>query len=467
MAKRARLKAFRDRDLSLWQSAVDEVAAKQQGRARTLDVGGRPMQSDRPDLSDDTVSAAWSAANDVNHANTISTAPVDPASATLGVADVAKFCAATALRLARARVKGALTGDHTDEQKFQEELGTKFTQCDPRWADCVAEYVKFKLGGGKIPYRPPTGPQSFVIDGRLPANAKIAIVGDWGTGDDSAKGVLNRIAARQPDVVFHLGDVYYSGTEHEMQTYFYAIWQNALGIPSVPWGQKMTAAQLTAKPATFSLSGNHDMYSGGAPYYTAIDMLGQPASCFCLRNDTWQFIGLDTGLNDARPGVETVTCLNPAEATWLTGRVADTGTRKTFLLSHHQLYSAFEKFNGANLNADLYAQVQDVLAAVTAWFWGHEHDLTVYNKFPATKGVLGRCVGHGAFPVGVDEARTADPAVTFNASGVLKADKDGGLFQHGYAWMQLNDAARTATVQYFQVDIEGGGGDQLLVTETL
>jgi hypothetical protein len=467
MAKRARLKAFRDPDLSLWQSAVDEVVAQRKGRARTLDVGGRPVGAARPDLDDDTVNAATAAAEAVSHGNILTGAPpADLSSATLGVGDVAKFCAAMALRLARARVKGALTGDHSDEKKFQEELGTKFTQCDPRWADCVAEYVKFKLGGGKIPYRPPTGPQSFVIDGRLPPNAKIAIVGDWGTGEDAAKGVLGRIAARTPDVVFHLGDIYYSGTEHEVQTYFYAIWQSLLGIPSVPWGQKPTAAQLAARPATFTLSGNHDMYSGGAPYYTVIDMLGQPASCFCVRNATWQFIALDTGLHDARPGVETVTSLEPAEADWLKARVADAGTRKTFLLSHHQLYSAFEKFNGANLNATLYGQVQDVLAGVTAWFWGHEHDLTVYKKFPATKGVLGRCVGHGAFPVGVDEKRTADPALPFDASAALSADSDGGLFQHGYAWMELNDAARTATIQYFEYDVEGGA-EKLLLTETL
>ena len=41
------------------------------------------------------------------------------------------------------------------------------------------------------------------------------------------------------------------------------------------------------------------------------------------------------------------------------------------LLSHHQLYSAFEKFKGSNLNETLHAQVADGLPKVAAWFWGH------------------------------------------------------------------------------------------------
>ena len=107
---------------------------------------------------------------------------------------MAKFCAATAFRLAKAKVKAAFTGDDSDVKKFEEEIGTKFDTCDARWADTVAAFVKFKLSGGSIPYRVPAQDNSFVIDGRLPANAKVAIIGDWGTGEEAAKAVLGRIA---------------------------------------------------------------------------------------------------------------------------------------------------------------------------------------------------------------------------------------------------------------------------------
>ena len=51
----------------------------------------------------------------------------------------------------------------------------------------------------------------------------------------------------------------------------------------------------------FSLCGNHDMYSGGAPYYALLDRLGQPSSYVCLRNAHWQLLGMDTGYNDYDP----------------------------------------------------------------------------------------------------------------------------------------------------------------------
>jgi len=71
-----------------------------------------------------------------------------------------------------------------------------------------------------------------------------------------------------------------------MQNYFYNIWKESLDLTKVP---------------TFTLAGNHDMFCGGAPYYKLIDQLGQPASYFCLRNDNWQFLAMDTGLHDNNP----------------------------------------------------------------------------------------------------------------------------------------------------------------------
>ena len=74
--------------------------------------------------------------------------------------------------------------------------------------------------------------------------------------------MLQSIATYNPDVVIHLGDVYYSGAQNEVQNYFYNIWQQVLKIPRVAWGSKLT--DLAAKPpATFHLPGNHDMYAGG------------------------------------------------------------------------------------------------------------------------------------------------------------------------------------------------------------
>ena len=86
--------------------------------------------------------------------------------------------------------------------------------------------------------------------------------------------------------------------------------------------------------------------------------------------------------------------------------------------------------------------------AVTAWLWGHEHSLVIYKRF---QGVLGRCVGHGAFPVpvGLEEAAAADVPIED-----VRLDKDsvGGLFLHGYAVITLKGKAATAV--YYQYNGE-------------
>src|SRR5260370_37637730 len=81
--------------------------------------------------------------------------------------------------------------------------------------------------------------------------------------------ILEQVSRKNPDVVVHLGDIYYSGTEYEVENWFEAIWRQTLDLTSI---------------RTFTLSGNHDMYSGGAAYYGLIDRLGQPARYFALRN---------------------------------------------------------------------------------------------------------------------------------------------------------------------------------------
>ncbi|PWU11334.1 MAG: hypothetical protein C5B51_02800, partial [Terriglobia bacterium] len=364
---------------------------------------------------------------------------------TQGVTDVAKFCATAAFQLARAKAKEILTGDASDVRRFEAELGAQFGTCDARWSECIAEYLKQRTNSQPIPYRRHQNLGDFVIEGPLTSTARVALVGDWGTGDTTAKLLLRQIAQKKPDVVIHLGDVYYSGTPHEFQNYFYGVWQNMFGLPAVKWGDK---ANGVSKPATFTLSGNHDMYAGGQPYYSVIDMLGQPASYFCLRNADWQFIAMDTGLHDNDPTNASVTFLEDSEAAWVKDKIQTANGRKTVLLSHHQLFTTFESIGseGNRINQKLEAELQDVLPQVTVWYWGHEHDFVVYPKF---RNVLARCIGHGSVPVGFNQIGQPDAKVPFE-NFRLAVDTDGGLFQHGYAIMELNGPA--ATVKHYAFD---------------
>jgi 3',5'-cyclic AMP phosphodiesterase CpdA len=444
------MKQFRTRDASLWQSAVDEVVAKENaGSSPAAGLDARAAPIARPPQGQPEIVATNDIAEAVDADRPVATVP--PPSPAAGFADTVRFCATAAFKLAEARVKAALTHDDRELKRLEEELRTPFGNCDEKWAQVAAVYAASKINAKtrNIPYVRHQRLGDFVITDRLPSSATIALLGDWGTGQENARKLLVQVAAKKPDVVFHLGDVYYSGTENEVKNYFYAIWQSVLGIPKVAWGAALTDA--AAKPATFHLSGNHDMYAGGGPYYAVIKMLGQPASYFCLRNDDWQFIALDTGLHDANPLAEgAATFLEDTEAAWLKDKIATAAGRKTILLSHHQLFSATDKIGGGPVNTRLLGQIADVLPQVTAWLWGHEHSLVIYKRF---QNVLGRCIGHGAFPVPVDldEAAAADVPIE---DVRLDKDRTGGLFLHGYAMVKLDGPAATAT--YYQYNAETG-----------
>jgi len=436
------MQKLRSKRASLWQSALDEVTAGSTGGAAAFG-GAAPKVVKRPvdeDLA--TNEEVVKAIEELEFEGKKLPEPPAPSPAA-GVADVAKFCSTTAFRLAEARLKSVFTGDDTEVQKLQQQLGEKFGLCDAKWTEAIKTYVRTHLGNQSIPYRPYNDIGDYVIENRLPGDALVAMLADWGTGEDGAKKMLQHIAKSKPDVVMHLGDVYYSGTEHEFQNYFYGVWQQTLGLPKLKWNTKPPAP---TKPATFTLSGNHDMYAGGGPYYTTIDMLGQPASYFCLRNQHWQFIALDTGLHDSNPTKGGATFLEDSEVEWLQDRIATKGNRKTVLLSHHQLFTGFneEEIEGKSVNEKLFDQVKSVLPQVTLWLWGHEHNLVVFQKH---LGVLGRCIGHAAFPVATSEKQTRNDVPV---AATLTPDPAQAFFPHGYALIKLN--GQNAKARYMTYD---------------
>jgi 3',5'-cyclic AMP phosphodiesterase CpdA len=446
----ASMKQFRKRDASLWQSAVDEVIAKENSASSpAAGFGGGTQAINRPPQGEPEIQHSNDIAEAVDNEEPVPSVP--PPSPAAGAADTVKFCATAAFKLAEARVKAFFTKDNTELKKLEAELNAPFGNCDAKWAQVVAVYTASKINAKTrdIPYIRHKNLTDFVLDDRLPDQATVAFLGDWGTGQEAARKLLTKIASKKPDVVFHLGDVYYSGTENEVKNYFYAIWQKVLGVPKVAWDSTLT--DTTAKPATFHLSGNHDMYAGGGPYYSVIKMLGQPASYFSVRNKNWQFIALDTGLHDSNPIAQgSATFLEDTEVEWLKDKVANAGDRKTVLLSHHQLFSASDKIDGKSINEKLQAQMKDVLPKATLWLWGHEHNLVIYKQF---QGVLGRCVGHGAFPVPVDQSEQLSPDVPME-NVRLDRDQTGGLFLHGYATLQLNGKSATATYYQYNSDTD-------------
>lgn len=207
---------------------------------------------------------------------------------------------------------------------------------------------------------------------RLPNGARVAILGDWGTGLYGAPRCANSIAT-DPDgfaAVVHLGDVYYSGSDNEVEQHFLNQW---------PW--------LGGDVVNRACNSNHEMYSGGGPYFKrTLPRFGQSSSVFRLETDHWVVAGLDTGYDDHD--------LRQGQAPWLESVVRELDGRHLVLFSHHQLFSRLDS-QGPKLASGL----GSLLAGnqVFAWYWGHEHRLALYDQHP-TWGLHARCVGHGGYP---------------------------------------------------------------------
>jgi predicted phosphodiesterase len=358
--------------------------------------------------------------------------------ATRGAWDTVKYCAGLAKGMAAEMWNAKVLGDETKYNEYKAALTTKFGDCDPRFGEAVKQYAEFLLRKGKVPYRRWQKISDFVIDGKMADDATIGLVADWATGQPEAIEVLRQVKQQKPQIVIHLGDIYYAGTAKEVENFFYRPWKDVL-------------TPETSNITSLVLPGNHDLYAGGQPFYDLLDKIKQPASYFCVRNANWQLIGLDTALNDKLGGPPTT--LEPSEVEWLRDKIENSGNRRTVLMSHHQLFSTNDEFGSEkkSYNPLLHEQLAGLLSKVDLWLWGHEHDLVVFGDYMGLK--RGRCIGGSAFPVGKYEMpeTQSNPEVPFDKQVVLS--KAGAFYQHCYAVMRLK--GRNATVDYYE-DSDGG-----------
>jgi len=364
------------------------------------------------------------------------------------------------LRLYVQYVEARVTCNHAKAEQLYEEI--KFSACDPLWVDAIAHYEEFIHSGGKVEY---TALQPGQGIGELPktesGTVNVGLIADWGTGTAYAENVLAQTAALGPDLLVHLGDVYYAGTQDEAKANFLDGVRKIFPDAAFP---------------VYNIPGNHDYYSGGAGFTWLRDQLGtQAASYFCLRNDRWQLVALDTGYNDRDPfTVESnTTLLTDDQAAWLKHVMETSGDRRTILLTHHQLYSGVgpvgESTVGGQpvrwgINPLLYEQVSPYFGQIPLWLWGHEHNTVIFE--PQEGVPLGRCVGSGAIPIDVDaNPYRQDPTLQgVNGIPVPRMDtrhelgNNGTDYNHGFATLALGPDE--AVVTYYQVP--PGGTAQVL-----
>jgi hypothetical protein len=440
---------FTDAALSVWQSAIHAVVQRHEVVPSTALSANHPLM----------IQAVAAGQKHMTGAPVLSAGacPVD------GYADLAT-------RLAVA----LFHGNRRQADEIRKEF--EYSHLDPLWLECLAEYEKTLALGMAVPYCT-YDPARIAADFVLPLpeprqdSLVIAVIGDWGTGTQDAKELLAAVAAHEPDLLLHLGDIYYSGTATECRQHFYdpvtALWPGASG-PGIP---------------VYSLSGNHDLYSGGDGYYQLLDQLGQPASFFCLRNEHWQLLALDTGLHehDAQTADSCVTFVEPSEVLWHQDKIRNASGRKTILLSHHQPFGVAR--GGVGLSADgrplavnpnLWRAISENGVSprdISLWLWGHEHNLVVYEAYGGL--ARGRCIGAGAIPVGAEEDPyrpdpnlLAPPEIGSLPSSLagVRLGHDDEVYNRCYATLTLSGPA--ARMDYYEYAVETSTG-RLLYSETI
>jgi Calcineurin-like phosphoesterase len=221
----------------------------------------------------------------------------------------------------------------------------------------------------------------------LPDTCKIALLADWGADNIHAKRLGQLAISRGADIVIHLGDIYYSGSQSECETFL----RN--------WPLR-DASRNPAAGRSFALNGNHEMYSLGRYYFTTVlDGFGQEASYFMLSNNWWQIHGLDTAyLPFSISGGTKDSNLKP-QWDWLVSNINSNPGKKNILLTHNQPLSAhLKEFEDAGpLREEFYQLLEATRTnAVFAWFFGHEHRCTIYDD---TKTLFkARLIGNGSIP---------------------------------------------------------------------
>ncbi len=290
-------------------------------------------------------------------------------------------------------------------------MGDAFTPHDIRgWGVDIGLSLIGRLLDGSHPFE--DAPAQVDVDD---TRTRLVLFSDWGTGTPDAAKVIDRARRYVEDPgydvhVVHLGDTYYSGTEFEARKHVLDLWP--------------VTAQQSGRIGSWALNGNHDMNSGGHGYFTTTlgderfsrqTANGRPTSWFHLKGrQTWDVIGLDTAYQDPVAAFRTgalflfgrLGFLHGSQADYVNERSAEPG-RRLLLLSHHQLFSAYDE--DITKDSVLRTKLQPALDRndVDAWFWGHEHDCLAYNPFRGVNAA--RVIGHASIPAVVRSAPAGTP----------------------------------------------------------
>lgn len=318
----------------------------------------------------------------------------------------------------------------------------KFSATDIDWVTKIAEATLDRLAQGNHPFNPHPAEYEVTED-----NARLVVVGDWGSGLPRAcavarcmaKEIADGVADKRPVHVIHLGDVYYSGDPVEVQ-------RRVLAEGRWP----VTLEQARAGVGSWALNGNHDMYSGGWGFFDTLlgeerfanqrSPDGKPTSFFRIKTPSWDLVGLDTSWDKDVLSAGKSAVLADPQAAVLGGWAAEAAKsdRKLMLLSHHQFVTSYDHGDiGTVLPQKLGPLLEE--NQIAAWLWGHEHRCMGFEASQGLDGVpFMRCIGHGGIPV-----PAGDPSAPIPAPGLWKLrgtfeENDASWNRFGFAVLDFD-----------------------------
>lgn len=347
----------------------------------------------KPDLTKEQVDALLAAMEKAIGTPEAFYDEIDEAVAEEGVIDTVKIGVGCATRIPRffptrgpsQKQKGAIAKLRTD-YKLPADIEINpnehhYELCDPGWWHLLrAHTVKMK--------RWPEGLAPFILHGPghthvyqdTRSTTKVALIADFGVGQYHSKAIARQLEHMKYPHVFHLGDVYYGGTQSE----FDANYANVL-------------AQVMEHSLLFSMPENHELYSGGYAYQKfiadnlAAKKIVHDGSYFCMRYTKHQIVGIDVNWNKRqrfqhqpqRDWLEQV--LKDGEALNLT----------TILLTGSAPFAY-----GDDKPTELYEDLKPWhdKGRIALWFWGDDHYCALFRKLEPTAKFVGSCIGHGGFP---------------------------------------------------------------------
>jgi len=174
----------------------------------------------------------------------------------------------------------------------------------------------------------------------------------------------------------------------------------------------------------------------------------QEKSFFCLENDHLQLFGLDTGKMSSNFPLQVrqdLSTLTPEEEAWFRQKVFESN-KSMILFTHHQYFSAYWNFLCPEKNNYFDDLLKKTGRKYSAWMWGHEHRLSVYEDHDPVYNP--HCIGHGAYPE--DSYDNFSQPSHRIIPGYVPRQSPNGIHANGFIILNLKGGLPIHT-QYFQV----------------